>query len=77
MNVDDKILAIVKKHFDSIKKRGDLKSRCNDSEDFVGQSGILKPHCLKPTKPKEITQIKMIKPKRPAKGVSRGTVTRL
>lgn len=35
MNVDDKILAIAKKHFDSIKKRGDLKSRCNDSEDFV------------------------------------------
>ena len=35
MKADRKILAIAIKHFDSIKKRGDLKSRCNDSEDFV------------------------------------------
>lgn len=35
MKADKKILAIAIKHFDSIKKRGDLKSRCNDSEDFI------------------------------------------
>lgn len=35
MKADRKILAIAIKHFDSIKKRGDLRSRCNDSEDFV------------------------------------------